>query len=518
MSLGKRLMATMIAATFAYWGTVMWVTIHNSIEETYELFDAHLALTAMALLRVSDPDDIDPVELPAITGSSDIREVLGEWPDLLQRAGQLVAAGKSRPDVQGRDRPSGVDATQRAYSEYERHTRYQIWSGQGKLLVRSANAPLVPMSAQDGFSESKDSDGVVWRHFGIWDRHHSFHILVSEAHDIRNRLLEGIAFNLVKPMLIGIPVLILMLWYSIFRGLGPLRLIANQIGNKKTDDLRPIDIGHAPEEIRPIVLALNDLLQNVTRALENERCFTANAAHELRTPLAAIRVHLSVLRAAEDEAERLNGFNQLERSVERGIRLVGQLLTLARLDPEHNLPKVESVHLGDLTEAICADLAPLALHRHQVMELMVEPDLPLVQGNPDLLAMLLSNLVDNAIRYTPNGGNITIDVRHLAGEVLIEVTDDGPGIPAAQRENVFERFCRLVGQNKPGTGLGLAICRRVADLHHARIDLADGPAGRGLTASVSISTALAPPADSGNQTNEDGSTAAGKRKLEAAKD
>jgi signal transduction histidine kinase len=173
--------------------------------------------------------------------------------------------------------------------------------------------------------------------------------------------------------------------------------------------------------------------------------------------------------------------------VERSTRLVGQLLTLARLDPDQPLPDSNQVNLGALAEAVCAELAPLALQREQTLELAVEPDLPLLPGNADMLAMLLSNLVDNAIRYTPSGGRIDVALSHYLFGLMIEVSDDGPGIPASQRERVFERFYRIASQDQPGTGLGLAICRRIADLHKARMTLTEGANQRGVTASVFFS-------------------------------
>jgi two-component system sensor histidine kinase QseC len=236
-----------------------------------------------------------------------------------------------------------------------------------------------------------------------------------------------------------------------------------------------------------MVVALNKLLERVTNTLESERCFTANAAHELRTPLAAIQAQLHAARAAENDDERLRSMDQLQRGVERGIRLVWQLLTLARLDPKQALPDVKPVNLGEVAEAVCAELAPLALQREQILELDVEPDLPLVQGNADMLSMLLANLVDNAIRYTQQGSHISVAVRRSGTGLLIEVRDDGPGIPAAQRERVLERFYRIAEQDQPGTGLGLAICRRIAEIHAARINLAEPLEGSGLIINVSIS-------------------------------
>ena len=325
--------------------------------------------------------------------------------------------------------------------------------------------------------------------YGVWDQHHSFRILVAEALATRNNLLRNIALDLVQPMVLGLPVLLFLLWYSIRRGLDPLRALAREISRKRAEGLTPIELGTSPEEIRPMVLALNGLLQGVNRAMENERCFTANAAHELRTPLAAIQAHLAAARAASEPGERDQSLDQLQRGLERSIRLVGQLLTLARLDPEQALPDGEPLDIRELLESVCAEIAPLALGRDQVMELTVAGDLAPLTGNGSMLAMLFANIVDNAIRYTPNDGHIAINAYQRQSGLCVDVTDDGPGIPAAARERVFERFCRLADQSKPGTGLGLTICRRIAELHGASIELADGPAGRGLTVRLRFSAA-----------------------------
>jgi len=177
----------------------------------------------------------------------------------------------------------------------------------------------------------------------------------------------------------------------------------------------------------------------------------------------------------------------MQHSVERGIRLVNQLLTLARLGPGQALPDFQSLHIDPIAETICAELAPLALQREQNLELLAEPDLPPVSGNADMLAMLLANLVDNAIQYTPHGGNIVIRLEADGTGVQLAVSDDGPGIAPDQRQRVLERFYRIAEQSQAGTGLGLAICKRVADLHQAPLTLSGGIGGQGLTVRVHLS-------------------------------
>ena len=489
LSLSQRLLVTLLVASFAYWGVIAWFTIRDSIDEVYELFDVHLAQTALALLRVTDPDDNDPLAIPVSVEAPALGEIFRQWPELPERLAARSPlpenpAGQSAPAAPVITGSIGKGSIHSLHEEYEKRLRYQVWSGEGRLLLRSANAPDKVLTERDGFSETTDGDGQIWRHYGVWDKHHDFRILVAEAHDLRNRLVRNIALHLVSPLVLGLPVLIFLLWFSISRGLDPLSILKREIESRKPENLTPLNAGSAPGEVRPMVLALNDLLRRMTDTLENERRFTSNAAHELRTPLAAIQAHLHAARAAEGEDERLRAMNQLQRGVERGIRLVGQLLTLARLDPEQALPDIQSMNLGEMAETVCAQLAPLALQRDQAMELRVEPKLPPLTGNADMLSMLLGNLVDNAIRYTPRGGHIDVEVRRDEAGVLMAVSDDGPGIPAPQRERVFERFYRIAGQDQPGTGLGLAICQRIAELHNARITLSAGPDDRGLVAGV----------------------------------
>jgi two-component system, OmpR family, sensor histidine kinase QseC len=488
-SLGRRLMGTLILASIGYWAVVVGVMINDSVSEAYELFDSHLAQTALALLRVTDPDDGDVVHLPMNTEAPGVTEIFGDWQHLSQRLksahGEVFAKRANAQVASGNE----TGSLHSLYDQYERLLRYQIWDGEGQLLLRSANAPRVAMTKRDGFSDFTDANGVAWRLYGVWDQHSSFRIVVAEALDSRNSLVRGIALDLVKPMVMGLPVLMFLLWFSIRRGLYPLRSLAREISRRRATSLTPIDAGSSPEEIRPMVLALNGLLQGVSRAMENEHCFTANAAHELRTPLAAIQAHLVAARAASDPAERERSLDQLQRGLERSIRLVGQLLTLARLDPEQVLPDPEPLNLRDLLESVCAEIAPLALAREQVMELTVAADLVPLNGNGGMLAMLFANIVDNAIRYTPNGGHVAVNAYQRQSGLCVDVTDDGPGIPASDRERVFERFCRLADQRKPGTGLGLTICRRIAELHGASIELVDGPGGKGLTVRLRFSTA-----------------------------
>ncbi len=486
-SLSRRLLVGLVVASFAYWAVIAWFTIRDSVDEVYRLFDVQLAQTALALLRVTDPDEDDPLVMPNQSEVPDLKEIFSQWPELPQRLARARSGSTAGDQPALATSPVVIGSMHSMREEYEKNLRYQVWSGDATLLLRSANAPLISMTPQDGYSETIDAQGRTWRHYGVWDRDRHFRIVVSEAHDLRNHLVRSIALHVTSPLALGLPVLIVLLWVSIKRGLHPLRLLTREIRRRELDNLQAIDAGTAPVEVRPIVLALNELLQRVGQTLEGERRFTANAAHELRTPLAALQAQLHVARKADSEAERLLAMDQLQLGLDRGIRLVGQMLTLARLDPQQDLPDPQPIDLGALAQAVCADLAPLALQRDQTLELVVEPGLTPVSGNADTLSMLISNLIDNAIRYTPRAGHIDLRVRQGVDGLQMEVSDDGPGIAAAQRERVFDRFYRIAGQDQPGTGLGLAICKRIAELHNARMALGEGPNHRGVTVSVCFS-------------------------------
>jgi two-component system sensor histidine kinase QseC len=415
-----------------------------------------------------------------------IEQIFLKWPDLPDRI--LPATnGESKPHASTPSFFPVVDDSVVAKNvAYGKGLRYQIWHSDGRLIFRSANAPVEPITQKLGFSDSPDVQGKDWRHYSIWDRAHTLRVVVSESTDMREQLLRGIAFSAISPVALGMPVLIILIWLSIKRGLRPLTQLSREIVSRKPDSLAYLDETTTPWELLPIVMALNDLLKRVTTMLEAERRFNDNAAHELRTPLAAIQAHLYAARQANNESERQLSLDQAQQGVGRGIRLVSQMLTLARLEPDQIMPNFVRLDLAEMVQNVCAELTPLALARDQTLELLADDDLPPLTGISDMLAMLLSNLLDNAIRYTRQGGHISVTVRLDGQSLVMTVTDDGPGIPPAQRERVFQRFYRLADQNVPGTGLGLAICRSIADLHHAHISLSDAPTGTGLSVHVTF--------------------------------
>jgi two-component system sensor histidine kinase QseC len=475
--------------SFSYWGVVTWLALRDSVTQVYELFDAHLVQTSLALLRVSDPDE-NGLQLSLDTRNR------SRAPDLAEVFSAPQPASSSKPSLLPWAQLPLTTGSENTQLEYERHLRYQVWNHAGELVMRSANASTAPLATQDGFSESVDADGHTWRHYALWDTHTLLRIVVSEDHELRNQLVRGFAMQIVSPLALGLPALLLLLWVSIHRGLRPLGLLTRDIARRRPDNLTPLDPQGAPQEVRGMVEALNALLHRVSQTLDGERRFTANAAHELRTPLAALQAYLHLAQTANNVDERQQAMRQMQLGVERSFRVVGQMLNLARLDPEQTLPHPAALNLGEVAINVCAALAPLALQRQQTLDLDVQDDLPAVMGNADMLTMLVSNLVDNAIRYTPQGGQIRVWVQAMANSasaphLRLLVQDDGPGIPAAQRERVFERFVRLAAHETEGTGLGLAICRRIAQLHAARVEFCEADGGCGLCVRVDLPIAPA---------------------------
>lgn len=357
--------------------------------------------------------------------------------------------------------------------------RYQIWTADGNLVIGSPSSLTLPLTDAQGFSDVIDSAGEYphWRYYAEWSKDRKVRVIVGENHHVREELVAHTVWQLLLPAILGLPVLGAWVWLAIRQGLRPLNVVAEQIATLEPEHLDALEPDTAPEEIRPLVESINHLFARVEQAIEAEKRFTADAAHELRTPLAALAAQAQVALRARDADERRHAIDQLITSSRRAARLVDQLLTLARVDPAEP-PPAGTVELDWLARQVCEINGPQAVENEVALELDALPTT--VTGDADMLRILLRNLVDNAIRYTPAGGSVTVAVT----ERTLTITDTGPGIPAGDRERVFDRFHRLAGQDKEGSGLGLSIVARIAERHGARIQLADGDGGVGLRVTV----------------------------------
>jgi len=359
---------------------------------------------------------------------------------------------------------------------YELPLRYQVWGrddGRSRLLIRSPDAPTQPMVAHAGFSQKEDGEGKLWRFYGFIEEEHDYFVVVGQNHSARDRVATELALHLLIPMIVGLPLMALGVWWAVGRALRPLDRTAGAVARMSPETLEPVGgEGALPSEIAPLVTAIDRLIGRVHEALENERRFTADAAHELRTPLAALKVQAQVAGRTEDADARRKALDQVTLGVDRMTHLVEQLLTLARLQPEAAARECSSQDLARIAQDVCAALASSALARRRTLAL--DAQAAPVCGNAVWLEVLLRNLVDNALRYSPEGGCVEVRVGTRAGASVVSVMDDGPGMTASERQSLSARFARGQGTQGEGVGLGLSIVRRVVDLHGGTIEFADG--------------------------------------------
>ena len=440
-SLQVRLLGLMFGVLAALWAATLALTLSDTRHELDELLDAHLAQSA-ALLLVRDADADDDIETPAAP--------------ILHRYAPRVA--------------------------------FQVWRD-GRLVLRSANAPgqpFGPTAARDGFSTYGEGE-TRWRVFGAYDVAHRRQVYVGERLGARSEILSAVLRGVSWPLALALPVLGLATWWTVRRGLAPLRALGQALAVRSPDALAPVPLDGMFAEMLPLAASLNDLLRRIAHLLESERRFTADAAHELRTPVAAIRVQAQVARAATDDAARAHALDGLLAGSDRAARLIDQLLTLARLEAAQ-APDMADVELAALVRDVMAQLAPAALAKGQEIELDAPPACA-VRGNALLLAVLVRNLVDNAVRYAPPGAAILVQLRRERNEVVLDVEDGGPGLEEAELARLGERFYRVPGSAAVGSGLGWSIVRRIAAAHGARVAVRRATRLGGLAVAVAFTAA-----------------------------
>ena len=301
-------------------------------------------------------------------------------------------------------------------------------------------------------------------------------VQVAETLDKRALLANEIIKGVILPQFIILPVILALVWFALSRGLSPLAELQERIRARSSDDLSPIDSRQVPEEISPLVGSLNDMLGRLAQTIDMQKRFIADAAHQMKTPLAGMRMQSELALRQVDPGEIHRSLEQLAKSSESATRLVNQLLALARAENQpHAGLAFEEIELGALAVSVVQDWVQ-ASFAHDI-DLGYEPhdEAVVIAGNAMMLRELLSNLIDNALRYTPAGGSVTVRVRRDGEHALLEVEDTGPGIAPAERAHVFERFYRILGNSASGSGLGLAIVREIAGQHNAEVDIFNNP-------------------------------------------
>lgn len=385
---------------------------------------------------------------------------------------------------------AGTHGASRSGHAYESKLAFQVWSGSGQLVAGSRGAPQDRLAAmQPGFA-TEETSGVRWRTFTLFNPDRDWVIQAGQQMAVREELEERIALRSIDEVVYAVPLLGVLAWITVSASLRPLSRLSKLIGKRDYDNLRALDrVYPEPVELQPITRALNALFQRLADARARERRFVDEAAHELRTPLAALRLHAENALSESDEAERRRCLEELVDASARAGHLATQLLTLARLESEAGLPTSMPVSLSSVVEEEAVLLAPLARARGQTISVAIPEGLPDVKGNADLLAIAIRNLLDNAIRYSPAGSTVRVAAREENGGIVLAISDRGPGIEAHARDRVWERFARLGQRGADGSGLGLAIVARIMDRHEARIELAEGDRGQGLSVIIRLGSA-----------------------------
>jgi two-component system sensor histidine kinase QseC len=369
-----------------------------------------------------------------------------------------------------------------------RDALFQVLSANGEVLAGSPqlhalhawDLPVPPASG----AQNMTLGGQMWHSFTLRDAALGHTVRVFEPANTRSDLVSGVASRIARPTLVALPVLALLVWFSIGWSLAPLKVLSDAIGSRDIHRMEPVDIGRAPIEVRPLVDAINLMLSRLLNALERERAFTADAAHELKTPLAAIKVQAQVALAEPDTALQRLAMQRVVQGVDRSARLAEQLLLLARLDVQEKLSAVP------LKPALVAKNALLANQRNaqqKNISVMLMGDLRAeINAEPVLIGILLDNLLDNAIKYGRAGGSVEVAIQHTDDRVQVTVRDDGPGVAPDDLARLTNRFFRATGNQATGSGLGLSIVSRIAEHFGASLRLGTGIGDRGLAVEVTF--------------------------------
>lgn len=495
-SLQGRLLAGLLGAVVAVWAATAvstWVDVRHELDE---LLDGHLAQAA-ALLVVQQAreieDDEHALDAPQLhryapqvafqvwhEGRLAMRSANAPASPMvaLDRLAHRPSAAAERPPA----RPAGDDGhADRPKREREHEQDREPERERERDQARSH--PAAPLTA--GFDlgfHSVQIAGTAWRVFAAQGAERDVQVFVGEQLASRDAILWAVLRGTLWPMLLGLPLLALAIWWAVRLAMAPLRTLGRTLAARHPQALAPVALDGAPTEMAPMLDALNRLFERITAMVEAERRFTADAAHELRTPIAAIRTQAQVALAETDDAARAHALRATLAGCDRATRLVEQMLTLSRLEAGA-APPLAPVDLSALARQVAAELAPRAFPRQQTLSLDAEAPHP-VTGNHTLLAVLLRNLVDNALRYSPDGAEVRLSVAATPAGVLLTVQDSGPGLAEADRQRLGERFFRVLGSGQAGSGLGWSIVRRIAAAHGAELTVDRSAALGGLSVSV----------------------------------
>ncbi|HEX7910009.1 MAG TPA: ATP-binding protein [Paraburkholderia sp.] len=456
-SIRRRLALLVLASILLVWGVALVTSYRQAEREVSEWEEARLAELAQ-ILALLDQHNLTTLANARI----DVREE--------EKGGEAGANDSDDDDSLPRD------------------ALFQVRAANGDVLAGSPalhtlKAWDLPVPAVTG-AQTLTLGGQIYHSFTLRDTSLGHIVRVFEPANTRSDLVSGIASRIARPTLMALPVLAILVWLSIGWSLEPLRVLSEAIRSRDVNRMAPIDIGHAPTEVRPLVDAINLMLSRLLRSLERERAFTADAAHELKTPLAAIKVQAQVALGEPDEARQRLAMERVVQGVDRSARLAEQLLLLARLDVHET---ITSAPLKPATVAKDALLANERNAQQKNIRVVLTGDMRAeINAEPVLIGILFDNLLDNAIKYGRAGGSIEVAVRHTDDRVQVTVRDDGPGVAPGDMARLTHRFFRATGNQATGSGLGLSIVARIAEHFGASLHLGTGIGEQGLAVEVSF--------------------------------
>ncbi|VTU21620.1 Sensor protein QseC [Variovorax sp. SRS16] len=361
----------------------------------------------------------------------------------------------------------------------------QVWTADGSRIFESAPQAALPQRAVLGFSNVQ-AHRTTYRVFSL----QTGALVIQVAQDMaaRRHMAGALALRTVGPIALAAPLLMLVVWWVVSRSLAPVARVRRQVAARQADDLSPVSEAELPEEVRPLVHELNLLFDRVRRAFDAQKHFVADAAHELRSPLAALKLQVQGLKRATDPDARELAVNRLAAGIDRATRLVEQMLALARHEASAAAgARPEPVSLSEVARLAISDA--IAAAQAQDIDIgIARDDAVSVGGHAEALRMLLRNLLDNAVKYVPAGGRVDVGIIQADAGAGLVVEDSGPGLPEGERERVLDRFYRSGEPQASGSGLGLAIVKSIADLHGATVSLDRSERLGGLRVTVRFPT------------------------------
>ncbi|MEW8691961.1 MAG: ATP-binding protein [Candidatus Thiodiazotropha endolucinida] len=487
LSIRRRLLISLISTIFILWlisAYFVFLAAHHEVEEIY---DATLAQESriLATLMVHEVEEDNEAR-------EDLQNLVKELGDdfINSSASFKLFIDEFMADESEKDYLTLVPREPATGHRYEAKLAFLIKGVNGRTYLRS-NLPTSFNTFTEGY-KNEIVDGKLWRMYGLKEPSGQFHVQIGELISVRQETVSEIVFNSLWPIIVSLPFIGLFIWIVVGGGLKPLQSIADKVKNRDPKSLESISTLGVPREVVPMVTSLNSLFRRVQRVLDNERRFTADAAHELRTPIAALKTLAQAKSLADEKNGHGNFLNQVIRGVDRATHLLEQLLTLARMDSrslEHS--HVDEVDLHGESINILASLGATALAKDIELAYEGAEHPVMVPGYSPGIQILLRNLIDNAIRYTPEKGEVSVILNEHESDIKLVVIDTGPGIPEEKQQGLYQRFRRGEGANSQGSGLGLSIVKRIVDLHHATIEMANRSDRSGLTVTVSFPRAHA---------------------------